>query len=763
MLQGQTTGERVDPLAAILHDESLTDLLRIHMAGPDAERREGEPAQPDLVPALLGAYLELESIRHDFPAVLVDDRVDTPVVSLTRIFDEILDQVAASGAEAENLRGNVYRLEASIKRVAQKKRARRLSELWTLATEQVVEQSEHPDRVRASLDTVKTTLAHDGRLISCGPRTARQIFEHAWWPLQSERAEGERIAVEELIARLSEVLESERARSPKSTSPEALEAALGGEHAGGIDFKALSALLRHTRHTRVMPAKRLKRLRIARKVLMAERALLPSPGGNGKRRTRDRRRAGTCHSCAEALELFDTELKRRVELIREIRVSNLELENRYREERHDSFFKTFGPEQLTPEDYRALPPLLVFLSSNSLSDAEKSTLVDILGSDMPVKVLLEINELPVSDPSNAPPGSFTEWTQQIARMTMSLGEAFVLQTAASHLPQLAPQIVAGLRREGPALFCIYTGPDVSRAVIPHYLRCASAVESRAFPSFVYDPDRGGDWASQFSLEGSPQVDRDWPEQCFAYETTDGQAASESLVFTCVDFLMLDPGFAQHFVIVPPSRWHANMVPMAQYLSLSRQQALDKVPFVYLIDAEDRVHRVVVRRALVASARKCLASWRRLQELGGIRNSPALRLLEEQRARLEEEHQRAIKALEAAHPVQTDTTMAESVPAEAEPPEQGGEAPAAEVSPPSDQAYIDTELCTTCDDCIERNARMFAYNEAKQAYIKDIRSGTYRELVEAAENCPVCIIHPGKPCDPSEPGLEELQKRAESFN
>ncbi len=403
------------------------------------------------------------------------------------------------------------------------------------------------------------------------------------------------------------------------------------------------------------------------------------------------------------------------------------------------------------------------MNGNDLSDAEKSTLVDILGSDMPVKVLLEISELPASDYSSAPPGSFTDWTQQIAQMAVSLGEAFVMQTAASHVPRLAPQIIAGLRREGPALFCIYTGPDGSRAVVPHYLRCASAVESRAFPSFVYDPDGGTDLASRFSLKGSPQVDRDWPEHRFSYETTDGRAESESLVFTCIDFLMLDPRFAQHFVIVPPSRWHANMVPMAQYLNLSRQHAIDKVPFVYLIDAEDRMHWLVVRRGLVAFARKCLASWRRLQELGGINNSHALRLLEEQRVRLEEEHQRAIEALKAKAPVQNETPMAESEPAEAPPPEDADEVSAPEASPPSDQAYIDTDLCTTCDDCIERNSAMFAYNEAKQAYIKDVKAGTYRDLVEAAENCPVCIIHPGQPLDPSEPGLEDLKKRAAAFN
>ena len=42
------------------------------------------------------------------------------------------------------------------------------------------------------------------------------------------------------------------------------------------------------------------------------------------------------------------------------------------------------------------------------------------------------------------------------------------------------------------------------------------------------------------------------------------------------------------------------------------------------------------------------------------------------------------------------------------------------------------------------------------------AGTYRQLVEAAEVCQVAIIHPGKPRDPNEPGLEELLARAEPF-
>ncbi|MEJ2523777.1 MAG: hypothetical protein P8080_13060 [Gammaproteobacteria bacterium] len=38
----------------------------------------------------------------------------------------------------------------------------------------------------------------------------------------------------------------------------------------------------------------------------------------------------------------------------------------------------------------------------------------------------------------------------------------------------------------------------------------------------------------------------------------------------------------------------------------------------------------------------------------------------------------------------------------------------------------------------------------------------RQLAEAAESCQLSIIHPGKPWNPDEPGLEELVERAQPF-
>ncbi|HSQ68752.1 MAG TPA: ferredoxin [Steroidobacteraceae bacterium] len=80
----------------------------------------------------------------------------------------------------------------------------------------------------------------------------------------------------------------------------------------------------------------------------------------------------------------------------------------------------------------------------------------------------------------------------------------------------------------------------------------------------------------------------------------------------------------------------------------------------------------------------------------------------------------------------------------------------------DEPYIETIRCSTCNECTQINPRMFNYNENKQAFIADLKAGTFKEMVEAAESCQLSIIHPGKPWDPNEPGLEELIERAAPF-
>jgi pyruvate-ferredoxin/flavodoxin oxidoreductase len=80
-----------------------------------------------------------------------------------------------------------------------------------------------------------------------------------------------------------------------------------------------------------------------------------------------------------------------------------------------------------------------------------------------------------------------------------------------------------------------------------------------------------------------------------------------------------------------------------------------------------------------------------------------------------------------------------------------------------EPWIETLRCTSCNECTNINPRLFAYDDNKQAYIKDVHAGTFAQIVQAAERCPAGIIHPGDPVNPREKDLEKWTKRAEPFN
>jgi ferredoxin len=288
----------------------------------------------------------------------------------------------------------------------------------------------------------------------------------------------------------------------------------------------------------------------------------------------------------------------------------------------------------------------------------------------------------------------------------------------------------------------------------------------------------------------------WISDAFAYQTANGEARSVDLELTPADFLSHDIRFDDHFWRVEPSKWHEKMAPLGDYLRDGAAEAASSIPYLTAVDADGAVVRVVVSRAIVDKVRSVGTAWRGLRESGGVDNSFARAALDGERARLAAEKQREIDDLETKYAANLDRdlsaltqeivgriaaqlladgagTSAAYVPAAPRPapandaPVSTPEAPAAEEEEeealPLGDPYIDTPLCTSCNECTKINAQMFAYDGNKQAFIKDAGAGTFRQLVMAAEKCPVKIIHPGKPREESESGLDELVKRAAAFN
>jgi len=201
-----------------------------------------------------------------------------------------------------------------------------------------------------------------------------------------------------------------------------------------------------------------------------------------------------------------------------------------------------------------------------------------------------------------------------------------------------------------------------------------------------------------------------------------------------------------------------MLPVAEYLELEAGKTLDRVPYVAVVDGDNRLRRFVVDDHLIRIARRCRERWHALQELGSVHNSYAQAQLRKDQELLAQH-----AAAPAAAPATQEVPLPDAREAAAEAEPAAKPTPVAEDTAASEEPWIETPRCTTCDECTKRNDRMFAYDDNKQAYIKDPDAGTYRDLVDAAEMCQVAIIHPGKPRNPDEPGLAELVERAAPFN
>jgi hypothetical protein len=742
-------------------DATLQQQTVFHLTG----RRPEAPLEAvdglSLRPALMARYRDLGKLRYDFPVVLVDTP-DGNVCArpLNEVVNEAARSVAPAGPSGEALRKHLLHVEREIRSALPEGAEGRLSQLWIDAVLSVT-QSRDQDLVDLLLHAGES-LSVDGELVDCDQAMPGRLLRHAWQSVQRHKLARVRADINALVARLNDILRADFVRSEAGLKAESLRSAVGQKHQGLFDFDKMSRLL-----SLGWPASRLsgrsrRRIEWSLGVLRTQRFFPPLPGTVAP--------AGAeapyefaFDSCRGALAAFRERLPGMAELVKAMSIAELEGDGRYDESRHNGFFDAFDSGSLSPQDLEIFPSYFVHLRGKRPGAAADTNLMELLSSGMPAKVLVENDDILQESSLGQGHFAFGVRSVQLASLATGLNDTFVLQSTSSNLVQLHDSIRRGLDSAAPALFSVYTGTEARHGDMPCYLVSAAAMQSRAFPAFTYDPSAGHDLASRFSLEDNPQPESDWASAALEYADPDLQRVTGSVAFTLADFVACDPRYAAHFARVPHDAWNGHMVPLDEWLGLGAAATEGKVPYLLAVDGKDVLQRLVIDDKLVQAARRCLENWHRLQEFGGVHSSHAQRLLARERAAWEEEKRKEIEALRGAQPADAEPEAAGAAAAPAAAAAPVAEA-AAEVEPERspDEAYIETIRCSSCNECTNINDKMFAYNENKQAYIKDIKAGTYRQMVEAAESCQLSIIHPGKPIDPKEPGLEELIERAKPF-
>ncbi|MBF0165927.1 MAG: thiamine pyrophosphate-binding protein, partial [Magnetococcales bacterium] len=104
-----------------------------------------------------------------------------------------------------------------------------------------------------------------------------------------------------------------------------------------------------------------------------------------------------------------------------------------------------------------------------------------------------------------------ERRKEIANIAVMHPRVFVAQTVGPMINHFYKCIEQALEFDGPALINVYTTcqPEHQVADDRSCERAILAVESRAFPVFIYDPEGGPTLASRLSLQGNPSMRRDW--------------------------------------------------------------------------------------------------------------------------------------------------------------------------------------------------------------------------------------------------------------
>ncbi len=735
------------------HRNDQQDRASFYLTGHRMDTHLGNVEGLGLRSAHFAPYRRLTELRYDYPLVLADGHdVHATMWSLSGLVDDLLARVTVAD-DAGRVRHHAIELEREI-RVRADAGPARLSAAWDDATRALLaasadERGGEPDPELAdSLARLTAARAVDGELVACGHDTPRTVVGHLWGLVQRDRKRHLTARVAHLRDDLEDILDAEQAGSAAGLAGERLAASLGPVVGAELDTDVLSRMLTDNRPRFTLSDARRERVRRLLDVLQTQRFV---PSGDEGTDQAPELYDFVYTDVQAALAAHRERFVATTELAKALVMAEMEADGRYREEIHDALFDKWSVADLDTDTLELFPEYLVRVDAETMTSEDSVALLEALASGLPVKALVQVNDLLRGATPQDRSAEAGLSARMLASTALASGESFVLQCASSALYHAREKIVAGSSAPGAALFVVYSGEGEWLDDLPHYLAAAAAIESRVFPSYAYDPAAGETLAERFTLGCNPQPELDWPVHRLTYQDEAVQRVSLDVPFTAADFWACDARLVTHLALAAEDGSDGKVVPFAEHVASNLGAWAGELPYLLMISRDERLHRVLVDRPLIHLTRRSVEQWHRLQELAGIHNSYVALERDRLRAQLEAE-----LATAPATPVAEPTTGAPGVADNAE--DHVDEPQAHDPYLP----WIETARCATCNECTAINDRMFRYNDDRQAYIADPDAGTFAELVLAAESCQVAIVHPGKPRNPAEPGLDDLVKRAEAF-
>ena len=481
-----------------------------------------------------------------------------------------------------------------------------------------------------------------------------------------------------------------------------------------------------------------------------------------------------------SLGLFEGHMRLMGDGFKAIRLAEAELSGTESFQKLEESLQYFDWRGFTDDEYLLCPPVVAVGGDGAMFDIGFQNVSRALMTGRPIKIFVLDTQVYSNTGGQACTSGFigqvsdmapygkawkgkTEIRKEMALIAAAHRTSFILQGNVANTTHLIEGFIDGLNSRRPALFSIYAVcqpehgvPDNSTAE-----RSKMALESRAYPLIRFDPDAGGSWEECISLDGNPAIDEDWPVYKLDYLDDDGKSQQMEIPMTFADFAVQEGRFRKHFRVAPTDTWNDNMVALAEFIELAEDDREGLFPYIWTVDRKNRLMRVLVAAELVRSTEERLGYWKTLKGLAGMLNKvDPERIAQQVRAETAQKLASGLMAMltggATASPGLLDLPAAPAL--------QTGDragAPAAAAGG-FESVWINQADCTSCDECININPKIFAYDENKKAFVKDARGGPFKDIVRAAEKCTGRCIHPGTPADPSEKGLDKLIKRAGKF-
>lgn len=626
--------------------DALTALRRFHYRLPEAG---GGELPAGLLPALLHPFRHAE-VRTEYPVYLPADEGGEEAMPLS--FGDLVERAAPAGDKARLLSDNLRRFERFVRReAAAADGPADARELLATAGEAL------RDDLGLPADDDSRLAQALGELVSAVPAGSTLVPWRADVPLhllrQAVRARlrSARKALLEEARQLSTGVTAMLGGSTKG------EGAVGSVGSRFVNTSRLAGVTGASRRATTMSDERRQRLETVRETLdrfvaggtepelnlVAEEDLAPADAPEGWTLNRSDR------PFADAAELFDAAAGELAAVLRALRAARLEMSGDYLPERHGPVLERLDWHSFSRQERSLLAPVVVMADADHAAGEGLLALSRLLLSGRPVQVLLQV------DPA-INPGEGEEEASGFRFEPASLGvghrEAFVQQSSLARPVHLAAGFARALDSGRTALHVLDHRPapdaDDPAATVDPWLLAGAALEGRAHPLFLFDPAAGEGWARRLDFSRNPEPRRDWPQGELVAAKADGGDETLSPAFTFADYALLDPRWRRHFRTVPPGLEHDDLVPLAEWTDLGRDDAAHALPWTWAVDGEGGLHRLLVDRELALACRDRLDFWRTLQEMAGVKSEYAERAAEEARGEAARTAREERERLEAEH-------------------------------------------------------------------------------------------------------------------